>query len=116
MNSALNIFQPIYLLVFRRTVELTDLNKIICYSDFNTFLKNSEPIVLHFNKFSKTLVRKGGKVAETESKAGRLHVFILYSRSNLTLKLKVLAGLETLSSVFQVLQKTSTVILKKIYS
>ncbi|ELK31089.1 EF-hand domain-containing protein KIAA0494 [Myotis davidii] len=43
----------------KRTVELTDLNKIICYSDFNTFLKNSEPIVLHFNKFSKTLVRKG---------------------------------------------------------
>nr|KAF6377862.1 EF-hand calcium binding domain 14 [Myotis myotis] len=46
-------------LQLRRTVELTYLNKIICYSDFNTFLKNSEPIVLHFNKFSKTLVRKG---------------------------------------------------------
>lgn len=58
-------------------MEVTDLNKIICYSGFNTFLKNSEPIVLYFNKFSKTLVRKGGKVAETESKAGKFHVFYL---------------------------------------
>lgn len=97
-------------------MEVTDSNKTICCSGFNTFLKNSEPVVLYFNKFSKTLVRKGGRVAEIESKAERLGIFSLYSRSNLILKLKVLTGLETLSSVFfpePGTPKTSTVILRK---
>lgn len=49
-----------------------------CQSGFTTFLRNSKPIVLYLNKFSKPLVRKGGRAAEIseiESRAERLGSF-----------------------------------------